>query len=310
MSSVSHVRRFALAWCASLCCLACSRVSERESDTAPTALRVVPTSATAVDFVHALIDPTRVVAIPSQALEYSSLHDDPTLWRSVPRFDVYLAEPILALEPDLVLVDPWQAPETTQRLRSFGIRVVELPQVAHWADARAALLFAARALDAEPKANELVAELDRRVAELGRRANSRPKRTVLCYSNFGGAGSSAGVDTTVHSMFEIIGLDNLVTARGHVPMTFESLLTLDPDVIVVSRPLKMGEGPAGDRGGASEKLLLSEPSLTNLRAVRERRIVSIPAWLFATGSHELVSGAEELERCVLALFASLEETKR
>jgi ABC-type Fe3+-hydroxamate transport system substrate-binding protein len=109
-------------------------------------------------------------------------------------------------------------------------------------------------------------------------------------------------------MFELAGLHNAVAERGtvgHVGFTFEELLALDPDVIVVSRPLKMPEGPSGDRGGAAEKILYGEASLAGLRAVRERRVVSLPAWLFATGSHELVHGAEVLADEVEALLARL-----
>jgi iron complex transport system substrate-binding protein len=272
------------------------------------ARRVVPASATAVDLVAALVEPARIAGVPEQALEYSVLHDAGEEHAAIPRFEAYLAEPVLALRPDLVVIDPWQAPETTARLRRTGVDVLALPEIRGWADARRALEIAGARLGEADRARELVAALEARIARLRERAASRPQLRALAYSNFGGAGSSAGSGTTVDAMFELAGLRNALAERGtggHVGLTFEELLGLDPDVIVVSRPLKMPEGPAGDRGGASERLLYSEPRLASLRAVAERRVVALPAWLYATGSHEIVHGAEVLSDEVGALLERL-----
>lgn len=286
---------------------ACSRAEPAAASSGPPR-RIVPASATAVDIVSALVPPDRIAAFPEQALEYSVLHEAGPELAGTPRFSAYVAEPVLALEPDLVVIEPWQSAETTQRLRSTGIRVLALPEVRGWSDARAALELVARELGETDSARSVLEDLDRRVESLRARAAERPKLRGLCYSNFGGAGSTAGSGTTLHAMFELAGIVNLVAERGtagHVGLSFEELLALDPDVIVVSQPLRMPEGPAGDRGGASEKLLLGEPALSGLRAVRERRIVRLPAWLFATGSHEMVHGAEVLSRELDALLARL-----
>jgi iron complex transport system substrate-binding protein len=304
-----------LRWLGALLALAaaCSRVDPPRVEAAPPAQRIVPASATAVDLASALAEPARFAAIPEQALEYSALHDSGSPWSELPRFSAYLAEPVLALRPDLVIADPWQAPETTQRLREFGVRVLALPETDSWESARAALELVARELGSVKRGRELVAELDERVRLLRERASRRAPLRAMAYSNFGGAGSTAGAGTTIHSMMERGGLRNLIAergSRGHAGVAFEELLALDPDVIVVSRPLKMAEGPAGDRGGASEKLLYGEPSLAQLRAVRERRVVALPAWLFATSSHELVRGAEALEVEIDALARRLAEVAK
>lgn len=266
--------------------------------------RIVPASATAVDMLVALVEPARIAGFPSQALDYSTVStSDPALAARV-KFDAYQAEPVLALEPDLVVIDPWQALETTQRLREADVRIFVLPEIASWPDARAALLSLAAELDAGARARELVAALDARVERLSASASSKGRLRALCYSNFGAAGSTAGARTTIDEMMRLAGLVNLIAERGasgHVEISFEELLVLDPEVILVSRPLSLGEAHTGDRGGASERLLYGEPSLRGLRAVREKRIVALPAWLFATGSHELVRGAEELERAIDAL---------
>lgn len=263
------------------------------------ARRVVPASATAVDMLAALVEPERVAGFPVQALEYSVLHGDPAAFRDHPRFDVWLAEPVLALAPDLVVVDPWQAVETNARLAEAGVRVHRLPEVADLPEAYAALEALAEAVGAdEGRLDALLADCAAREARLEQRAAARGRRfEALCYSNFGAAGWTAGARTTLDQVMRLAGCTNLAAEAGrsgHVELTFEELLVLDPEVILVSRPLAMGVGPAGDRGGASEELLRSEAALAGLRALREDRIVALPAWLFATGSHEQLTAAEAL----------------
>ena len=74
-------------------------------------------------------------------------------------------------------------------------------------------------------------------------------------------------------------------------------------LILVSMPLHGGDGPQGDRGGASQRLLETEPSLRGLRAIAKKRIVALPASLFASGSQSIVRGAEVLAAEVDALLA-------
>ena len=274
--------------------------------------RVVPASATAVDVVAALLEPERVAGFPEQALEYSSLHELPEGWDELPRFRVFHAEPVLHLLPDLVVVDPWGAPDTNRRIQQAGVPLLHLPKVKTWDDARSTLLLAGRVFGVEARAEELAAELDGRVEALMAGGAERGGLRAMTYSNFGSVGMSAGADTTMHIQMSLCGLVNAAAEdgkRGHFQISFERLLVIDPDLILVSRPLSQPAGPSGDRGGASESILLNESTLADLRAVRERRIVSLPAWLFATESHELVSGAEALAREVDALLARPESRK-
>lgn len=267
---------------------------------------MLPASASAVDFAAALLEPEEIAALPDQALEYSQLHELPARFASTPRFDVYLAEPVLALGPTLVLADPYQAPETSARLRQAGVDVLTLPVIASWSDARAALSMLGDRLGRTARAKELIASLDARVERLRARSAGAPRLRALVYSNFGGVGSSAGANTTLDDVLQLAGLENLATSAGrvgHFELGFEGLIALDPELIIVSAPLRAAPSAQGDLGGAAERVLLSAPALASLRAIRERRIVALPAWLFATGSQELVQAAEALRDAVDELQA-------
>lgn len=270
------------------------------------AQRVFPASSSVVDFLVALAPPERLAALPEQALDYASVAGDPAAWASVPRFYVYLAETVIALAPDLVIVEPSQDRNTSARLRSAGLEVVELPEVRNWAEARATLLCVGELLELTPRAEALARELDQRVSRLRAEPGRRATLRALCYSNFGGAGWSAGSNTTIHEQIVLAGLRDAAAESGrvgHVQITFEELIALDPDLILVSKPLRGGDSTSGDFGGASQRVLESEPSLQSLRAVREERILALHPNLFATSSHNLVLGAEELAREVDRLLA-------
>lgn len=274
-----------------------------EAVPAPQARRVVPASARGIEFLSDLIGPERVAALPEQGFEYATLGADDALWRDLPRFSAYLAEPVLALGPDLVLCDPWQSLDTNQRLVEAGVHVVVLPDTVSWREGAQVLEHLGRLLGVEDRARAAIAELEGRVAALEERAEGRPAQSALSYSNFGSQGHGAGTGTTMDEILRLTGLQNATAAGGrvgHVSLSFEELLLLDPDVIVVSTPLFTDAGHAGDRGGASEAVLLSEPSLAGLRAVRERRIARLSPGLFACASQRVVAAAEalagELER--------------
>ncbi len=270
------------------------------------ALHVFAASSSVVDFLVALAPPERVAALPEQALDYSVLPGDNDAWKRVPNFSSYIAETVIARSPDLVIAEPWQDKNTTERLRTVGIEVVVLPEVRTWGDARATLISVGSLLQLEDRAREDVGDLDARVATLSANPGARHGLRAMCYSNFGTGGSSAGIHTTIHEQIVLAGMTNAMTERGadgHVQISFEDLIALDPDIIIVSMPLHQGAGTQGDRGGASQRLLETEPSLRGLRAIQKQHILALPPSLFASGSQSIVRGAEVLAAQVDALLA-------
>jgi len=269
------------------------------------ARRIVATTARAVEFLADLCEPERLVGFPDQALEYATL--DAAMEAALApatRFYAYAAEPVLRLAPDLVVADLWQSADTHGRLRASGVPLLILPELVGWDDVRTTLLALGTLLDRDAIASALVADGEARMAALA--ARGVPRQRAMVYSNFGAKGFSAGAGTSIHEIMVLAGLANVVAedgGRGHLDMTFEQLLRIDPDVIIVSEPLAIPAAHTGDRGGASAALLLAEPSLAGLRAVRERRIVALPAGLFASNSHRMVRAAEVLATAVEALPA-------
>jgi iron complex transport system substrate-binding protein len=264
--------------------------------------RLVPASSAAVDLLLALVPPERLAGLPGQALDFSALADrgpEDTDALTRPRFKVYAAEPLLALDPDLVLADGWQLADTTQRLREAGVPVLELRALESLDDVRATLLLLGSICDEQPRARAVVADLDARVEALARTADRRAGATVLAYSNGGSGGWLAGAGTCADEWIRLAGLRNAAADRvGHQRCSFEELLVLDPDLIVVSGPSSY------DGKGATERLLREEPALAGLRALAGGRIIALPAWLYDTVSQNMVTAAEALARGADAALAA------
>ena len=252
--------------------------------------RVLPGNAGAVDLVTDLLAPERLAALPSIADTWSSLDRRPGDWSGVPRFAEFTAERLLAHRPDLVVTSPFNEMDTIERVREVGVPVLPLPDTFDLDSVAAALRLLAEVLDVPDRGREIIAELRRREARLLERASKMPEIRAVAYANYGFGGTGAGSRTTQHEVFRLAGLVNLLAERGDVgvvPLEFEDLLALDPDLIVVSHRDDTGVGVTRD-------VLLAEPSLEHLRAVREDRIVSIPARHIFTVSQEIVTGAAAL----------------
>ena len=254
------------------------------------ATRVLPANAGAVDLVTALIGPERIAALPAAADSYSRLAQEPAGFEGLPRFEGFEIETLLALRPDLVVVDAWQGAETVERLRERGVAVFVCPEARHWEEVLAGARLVAQALHAEPRAEELLRDLEGRRARLRERARARHGLRVLSYSNLGTSGWIAGAGTTADVLFELAGVANAASEfEGHVEIDLERLLALDPDILVV--PSRADEY----EGAPTREFLLDASVLeSSLGAVRERRIVALPPRLFSTSSIELMAGAERL----------------
>jgi iron complex transport system substrate-binding protein len=257
--------------------------------------RVVPATTAAAELVAALLEPARIAALPEQVDRYATRPFDGEGLRELPRFARYVAEPILAARPDLVVTHAWQSQDTTAVLRGEGVSVLVLREGADWESVRASLLALGDVLGATPRARELVGALELRVAALRARAAARPRLLALVYTNDGTGGWAAGSGTTADGVLRLAGLVNAAAEaglRGHQVVPFERVLELDPDLFVLST------GGGGD-GGATERMLTAPGPLAQLAAVRARRFARIDGALLSADSPALVDAAEALEREVV-----------
>ena len=290
---------------ATVALVACTRDPEHAGDTAssdgpaqrivPTTQRIVPTTVAAAEYARELVGAERFAAVPDQVGEWSTRDFKAEPWGSLPRFARFAAEPLLAHRPDLVICNEWQASETVGVLRQAGVRVVVLPTATRWADVQANLTLLGEQLGRETEAEACLARWEVRLAALRARATSGWR--AIAYTNDGSGGTASGDGTTIRTIMEMAGLQDVSGVRGHAVVDYELLIVRDPDVLVVG-------APSSDERGATEALLRSDPVLRSLRAVQLGRIAVLPTGLYSTDSPTILEAAELLVTRIEALQGS------
>jgi len=260
--------------------------------------RILLANANMVDLVSRLVPADRVLALPEQALTWSRLCEVDGGFRQKATFRFADAELVLALAPDLLLCSPFNAALAESGAKR--VPTLSLPQPRSLAELRSIIALCGTVLGAGEEAEKLCADMDRRIAALHERAAHRATLGAVSYSNFGGSGWSAGADTMTDVMIRLCGMRNLTAdarKRGEVRLTFEELVVLDPDVMIL--PARFGEASSG-----TAAVLATEPSLAGVRAVAGGMLVHLHPRFFSTGSQEVVAGAEAIAAEVDRLLAA------
>jgi len=197
------------------------------------------------------------------------------------------AERVIGLRPVSIFTTPGTNESTVEILRRHGLTVLRLPDV-DTIDAVAAQIRAVgRVIDANDRAEALVADMHRRIASVRERVDGRTKPRIIEVSETGQELWAPGSGTLMHAMLEVAGARNAFgDAEGHKPVSMERLLALQPDSIIVSAPGALAE--------QSLARFRARPGADHLDAVRAGRLHAVPSRLTTTTSHHVVDGIERL----------------
>ena len=172
-------------------------------------------------------------------------------------------ERLVSLAPDLVVVSEYTDADFLRLLERSGIRHHRMKGLSSLAGVRAAILDLGREVGASNKASRLVARYDATLREIARRLAGAGRPRVLYWAG----GMTAGGDTAIGALIEGAGGINVgreMGVQGIAPPGAERAFVADPDVVLV------GTWPL-----AAESLK-RDPLLSQMRAIREGRIVVIP----------------------------------
>lgn len=258
-------------------------------------MRVLPANSAALDLLIEICPRERIVAIPAAARHWSMIADDLERWAEKPVMKRFTGEAVLAFEPDLVIASTWSDRAPIEVLRTAGIRVVELPDAESWEALVASVELLGKELDERDRAAAFCARLEARREALTLLA--RPRRRILPYANFGQGGSTSGANTTLDLAIRLAGFENVAASADlerHAAISLEAVILLDPEVFLTA------SGRDGVASGAS--YLRGEPSLAHLPAVKDDRIVVLPAELFSASSQRVLDAAEALVDRIDELF--------
>ena len=229
-----------------------------------TVSRVVVLANGVAEIIQSLNAPSIIVGRDISSAE-DSLSDIPIVTSG----HQVLPEKVLALKPDLVLIDASTGPKAAiETIKSAGITVIETPESWSLKDLPIKVRAVGRAIGAQNQAEELVKQLNKSldawmVKNSPRVAFLYLRGTSSVYL-IGGAGS--GADSLLTAIGAIdVGAQTL--DRPFNTLTAESLAELNPDVILV---MSKGLESVGGIDG-----LLKLPGVAQTRAGKNSAVIDV-----------------------------------
>ncbi len=200
-------------------------------------------------------------------------------------------EQVVALQPDLVLVAAYTSMDVVKQLNEARLPVVKLELFSSIEGIKENIRTVGRAVGEEARAEEIVAEMNRRLNRIAERAATASRKPgILFYSP---TGVVAGRETTFDEIAGLTGARNQAAEAGlvgHQKMSIERLIQLDPEIVIVS--------DWNPEEADFHQKLTAHPELGHLSAIRNRRVYAIPEKHLSTVSHYIVDGIEQITRMI------------
>ncbi len=180
------------------------------------------------------------------------------------------AEGIIAQRPTLVIASEGSGPPASlAQIEQLGVRVVEVPGVESFPEAKARITFLAELLGEEERGRALVAAIEGEVAEVEAGLAGKPRpRVLFIYARGGGTMLVAGRGTAAEAFLSLAGAQLAAPEHeGFRPLTAEAVVGARPDVILLS------EGGLQSMGGVEGVLLA--PGIAATPAGAAKRIIAM-----------------------------------
>lgn len=252
--------------------------------------RIVSMTLGTDEILLSLVDPKRIVAVTFLATDPKISHVAEAA-QAIPNKIRLDLERVVALQPDLVLVASYTSADFVKQLVDAGLPVVKLELFTSIQGIKQNILTVGRAVGEEEKARMIIEGMNRRIQEVERRVASSKKRPGVF--SYGPTGSTAGRETTFDEMVTLAGGRNLaaeIGISGHVNLSLERLVMIDPEVIILS--VWNPEAPGFDQ------TFLRNPALQHLSAIRMKQVYSIPEKYLTTVSQYIVEAVEKMARLI------------
>jgi len=197
-------------------------------------------------------------------------------------------EAIIQMYPDIAFVANWSDAGKVEQLRQAGIPVYLIDTPVTLESIEAEILKIAHILDVADKGQQLVADMQARLAFSAADFQKLSARhwTVLDYNTWG---TASGKGTTWNEVVEHAGLINGVAKYevgdyGQVDLSKEMIVSINPDVLFLPGWIY------GDPEGADKfkNEVLNDPALADVAAIKNNRLYSMPENLRGTFSHYIV----------------------
>lgn len=242
--------------------------------------RVVSLDQCADQYVLALATRTSIAGLSRRADDPDSRLRD--LARGLPTLRV-TSESLLSLQPQIA-VRYWGGDSRLERgLRSRGVQVVQISEVNDFNGIRSNIRYVAEALNANPRGEALIREMDRQLAHS---AGAWRGQSALYLTP---SGFTAGDGTLVGAILRAAGLTNAAPRPGFAAAPLEAMVLKPPRGFVLGFFDQLSA--AFERWGIGRHLSLQRQVTGRTLASVPGSILSCPAWFAADGVALIARGA-------------------
>lgn len=233
---------------------------------------VISIGGSVTEIAYAVGAADRIVAVDATSLYPAAAQAKP----NVGYMRQLAAEPILALEPSLILAVADSGPVTVlEQLRGAGVPIVLVEDEPSYEGVLRKIDLVAGALGARRQGRDLAARLAEDFRAVGAAvgaAGVRPRVLFLLSIGQGGAPMAGGRGTAAEGIIRLAGGINAVSDfEGYKPLSPEAAVAAQPEVILITRR------SLGLLGG--EEGLLALPEVAVTPAGRARRILALDGLL-------------------------------
>lgn len=192
------------------------------------------------------------------------------------------AEGVLSLRPHILVgTEEMGPPPVISQIRSAGVQVEMFSAQPDVPTLQTNLQHLGQLLGAQDRATQLFQGYQQRLEQQKIRVTkaqlTHPSPGVLMLlGHAGGKPLIAGKDTAADWMIKRAGGHNLATHSGYKPFSTESLISLDPEVLVFADRALAGEA-------ARAALFKENPILSSTRAARNARVMELDPTLLVGG---------------------------
>ncbi|NLK87057.1 MAG: ABC transporter substrate-binding protein [Clostridiaceae bacterium] len=256
--------------------------------------RILSLNLGADEMLFGMIDKSRIVSLTRYADDEGISNIASEAAGIGARTTMDQVENIIALAPDLILLDTWADAKYLKQLRDAGITVYAFRTPGNIDEQRAVILELAHVVGAEEKGRELVDWMDGKLNAVEERLSALKPEQRLTVMDYGELGSS-GLGTNFDDIVTRAGLVNVISEagiEGWPVISKEKIIEFDPDIII----LPSWYYDQKNTFDSMRDALKNDQSLKTVKAIREDRIISVPNPHISAISQYVVLAVEDVAR--------------
>ena len=238
--------------------------------------RVISAGGSISEWLVAMGGENTLVGVDTTSLHPASLQKLP----SVGYQRQLAAEGVLTLQPQLMFGSAEMGPPPVlEQLRAAGVQIETLSVDADVAAVSQTVRRMGQLLQRSEQAEQVLARFKHGMAEQQQQRQTiqgTAPRVVLVFSAGHGNPLTAGTNTVGDWLIQQSGGENLAVHQGFKALSSESMLALNPQVIIVADRHNQGLE-------ALETMLSSAPALRHTEAVLNKRVIAIDPTLLVGG---------------------------